>query len=633
MHLRNFVQIICHALLLVAVTGCGSLRSSQLRAPQIVKPAASGCGHLLDFVLHRPVTIEGFDVARMQAATHPSIRSSTELGEKSFALAERLHAEGDDRAVDYWARSVAWMDDALRRSSQGDRRLNCSDRDDRAARVRQSAAIRILACGQAYGRLQSASHLLINGLVRTYRIPVVRKGFVWKPHDFQKLLVFEPPSNAHGNISGQGVPLVVLTAAKPSQQTSQSKVAAACFEQKNEASCDSFLQSQTPFAATALLHFPVAMFQQTNFGKDHYDEEVTATVTLVNPLVVDPESDRHQLAQSPAMPLIYARESSKYNPLSAFVNSDNGVDRPKLLFLEPYQADKIPLILVHGLLSNPATFLEVADAVRADPWLRKRYQIWIVRYPTGDEFLRSAAVVRKQLADAFNCCNANARQDNFAETHHPVERAVIVGHSLGGLMSKLQVINSGDRLWRSIANTPLDQLRGSPSTLAEIRQAFEFQANPNIGRIVYIATPHRGSPWASRCIGRVAASLSQAGESEEQAFQEILYSNPGVLSGAYSESLPSSVELMRPSDALLQALAATPTAPDVVVNSIVGDYIPLPRAGPSDGVVPMESAFLPEAETTTIVDASHSSIQKSTGAQQELLMILRKHLCKSFACE
>ncbi|MCA9160165.1 MAG: hypothetical protein KDA72_17645, partial [Planctomycetales bacterium] len=69
-----------------------------------------------------------------------------------------------------------------------------------------------------------------------------------------------------------------------------------------------------------------------------------------------------------------------------------------------------------------------------------------------------------------------------------------------------------------------------------------------------------------------------------------------------------------------------PTAPDVIVNSIIGDYIPLPRAGPSDGVVPMDSALLPESQTTTIVDASHTSIQRSPGAQQELLKILRNHL-------
>src|SRR5690606_35451678 len=84
--------------------------------------------------------------------------------------------------------------------------------------------------------------------------------------------------------------------------------------------------------------------------------------TFVNPLALD---DSGSIAQSPAMPLIYARLQSKYNPLTAFISGDNGVDEPRLFFLEPYQSEKTPLILVHGLLSNPAAFLEVADVVRA----------------------------------------------------------------------------------------------------------------------------------------------------------------------------------------------------------------------------------------------------------------------------
>jgi pimeloyl-ACP methyl ester carboxylesterase len=391
-----------------------------------------------------------------------------------------------------------------------------------------------------------------------------------------------------------------------------------------ETRCDSFLRSQTPFAATALVHVPVSLFQET--ASSNYKllgGLEAASVSLFNPLAIDPNDGCYGIAQSPAMALFYARENSQYNPITAFVNGGNRVDRPELRFLEPYQADKIPLILVHGLISNPVTFLEMADAVRADPLLRRRYQIWVFRYPTGDEFLESAAILRQRLADAFACHCDGPRQLSLMNTH---QRAVIVGHSMGGLLSKLQVTDSGDRLWRSVANVPLEQLRGQPKDIEDFRKLFYFSANPNIGRVVYIATPHQGSPWASRCIGRLASTLAGNRENEQQDYQDITRNNPGVFSGTFSDSLPSSVDLLRPSSRLLQALASTPSSPNVIVNSIIGDHYPLPRAGPSDGVVPVDSAFRIEAETTTIVNATHTSILRSNEAQQSLLGILRMHL-------
>ncbi len=339
----------------------------------------------------------------------------------------------------------------------------CGDRICRSAQVRTSAMIRIFSCGQDYGRLDPSSHLLINGSARTFRIPIAHQGFAWQQNDFQRLLVFEPPSGALGNVCGRGVPLMVLTARKPSGQSTCSICAECSGDDPSETRCDSFLDSRIPFAATALIHLSVALFQETTPGDDEFLGGVeTASVSLINPLTIDPVDCCDGIAQSPAMPLVYARQASQYRPITAFVSGDNGIDRPELRFLEPYQADKIPLILVHGLISNPATFLEMADAVRADPMLRRRYQIWVFRYPTGDEFLRSAAALRQQLARAFACQSSGADQFAITNNKHPAQRAVIVGHSLGGLLSKLQVTDSDDRLWRSIADLPLEQLRASP---------------------------------------------------------------------------------------------------------------------------------------------------------------------------
>ena len=610
---HRIVKISCYSLLLIAASGCCCGRSNQLQAPAIAPPLKATWWW---------DEMDAFELARSRASIRPTPGSSIALGEKAFALAQRLHAKGDQRAIDYWARTIAWIDDAHRRGGASSHPQSC-----RVSQVRRSAWIQILSHGQAYGRLDPASHLLVNGSVGTNLIPVVHQRFAWQPDDFDRLLVFESPREAAGNVDGRGVPMVVLTRKKSRGQWSN--LMSDCIDQDHQepADCDKFLGSQTPFAATALIHLPVSIFEQTVANDEAFYEGLHgAAVTFVNPLAVDPTIDSGGIAQSPAMPLIYARQESQYNPVAAFVNGDNGVDRSELRFLEPYQAEKIPLILVHGLISAPATFLEMADAVRADPMLRKRYQIWIFRYPTGDDFLGSAAELRQQLAEAFACQPGRACHQGVACPDRHSQRAVIVGHSLGGLLSKLQVTNSGDRLWRAVSDVPLEQLQGSEQDIADLRKLFFFDASPHIGRVVYIATPHQGSPWASRGIGRLATSLARGNESNQKAYEEIVANNPVVLSDSFSESLPSSIEVLRRSNRLLMSLAATPSSPDVIVNSVIGDSCRLPRAGPSDMVVPVESAYRAAAETTTIVDATHTSILRSHEAQQALLGILHQHL-------
>ncbi|WP_417736783.1 esterase/lipase family protein [Rosistilla oblonga] len=625
MRKRLFPNLLCHAILLVAITGCGCMRSDRLRSPTLVSSSLAACSYEgwlgLGSLIAGQGNIDDFERYRLQASLHPTAESSTALGERAYAVAERLHGQCDHRAVDYWAQTIAWLDDGRRRCGVS----GGEDPSDRIARVRHSALIRILSCGQKYGRLDPASHLTLHADAGPIQVPIVHDGFAWRQSDFQRLMVFESPASALGNVCGRGVPLIVFTSKKEGQPAASGcgdGCDACCStDPSTNNRCEKFLDSRLPFAATALLDLPVSLFQNRAACDDaETDRFSAATMRLVNPLASDLPETYAGIAKSPAMPLYYARQSSQYNPVVAFIGGDNGIDRPELKFLEPYQPDKIPLILVHGLLSNPATFLEVADAVRADPQLASRYQIWVFRYPTGDEFLQSTAVMRQQLAAAFACHTGGSPGQR-----HP-HRAVIVGHSLGGLLSKLQVTSSGDRLWRSIADVPLDQLRGTPQYIAHLRRSFFFEASPNIGRVVYIATPHRGSPWAARCIGRIGSSLAGYRSEDKRDFQQLAAANPGVFSGEFSDSLPSSVDLLRPNSQLLEALAATPSSPHVIVNSIIGDCFRLPRAGPSDRVVPVSSAYRKEAESTAYVDASHTAILRSSAAHAELLKILRRHL-------
>jgi pimeloyl-ACP methyl ester carboxylesterase len=625
--------------LLFAFAGCCCPRSRDLAPPVIAKPTLA---HRLNGWWHGATgdldsAVREFHAATSIASLHPgNPEVAAALSENAYAVADSMHRSGDDRAVDYWARTIAWADEAIHLRSINCPEVNCNllGPSSRLSWLRRSAETSIFLHAQPYGRLVPSSYLLINGQDHPVYVPITRHGFVWQASDFDRLLVYEP-NEAPGNLCGHGVPLVILSPSEPFDDSTTSLCsrifgAEATPSRSSPEQEFAFVQPGTPFAATGVTCFPISMFTDVSPVVQANDDSFQGpSVDFYNPLTLPAENDRSRIAQSPAMPLAFIRQNSPYNPLRVFLNGDAGVNEARLRFFEPFQPDKIPLVFVHGLISDPTTFIEMADAIRADAELRTRYQIWAFRYPTGEPFLKSAATLRRQLAAAFALRYQCDDQDHVTTAFDAGERAVLVGHSMGGLIAKMQITDSSDRLWRSVANVPFEQLRGPPDRLAKLQQSFFFTANPNIGRVVYIATPHRGSPWASRCIGRLGGLLARQRLPDEQAYNELVALNPNAFSGELGDSFPSSVELLRPSSRLLQSLAALQSSPHTTTHSIIGDHCRLPLAGRSDGVVPIDNAHVPDAESTAIVDASHTSIQHSIDAQQELLRILREHLATS----
>src|SRR2546430_14931090 len=65
---------------------------------------------------------------------------------------------------------------------------------------------------------------------------------------------------------------------------------------------------------------------------------------------------------------------------------------------EPYQPGKIPVVMIHGLLSSPLTWAPMFNDLRADPSLPDRFQFWFYFYPTGTPYLATAADLRQELA-------------------------------------------------------------------------------------------------------------------------------------------------------------------------------------------------------------------------------------------
>ena len=156
-----------------------------------------------------------------------------------------------------------------------------------------------------------------------------------------------------------------------------------------------------------------------------------------------------------------------------------------LRMLEPYQPGKIPLLFVHGLFSDPQTYLEMANQLRSRPDLNAQYQIWVFRYPTGGNFFLSAARLRKQLESLIAECNAQGHDDALQKT-------VIIGHSLGGLVAKLQVTDSRTILWNSVARVSLDQIIAASEEHHQLAEAVFLYAFASYKNGDFYCHPQRG---------------------------------------------------------------------------------------------------------------------------------------------
>jgi pimeloyl-ACP methyl ester carboxylesterase len=264
-----------------------------------------------------------------------------------------------------------------------------------------------------------------------------------------------------------------------------------------------------------------------------------------------------------------------------------------LYFLQPYDPDRVPVVFVHGLISTPFDWVQTINGLQADPEIRKHYQFWVFAYPTGNPVLYSALRLREELA----------KVDKLYPNH---KGYVLVGHSMGGLLSQAQVTNITRADWEKTLGDVGMQLFATLKPADLVAKATTFQANPRIKRVVFVCTPHRGSKMASGGIGSLAISLislpadlttTMKSEIPEETLRKI---NNG--------RLPNSVSNLKPNAPYLQVL--NKESIQVPYNSIIGNRgKPGPLADSSDGVVPYWSSHLDGAQSECIVPGPHGSCQ------------------------
>jgi pimeloyl-ACP methyl ester carboxylesterase len=295
-------------------------------------------------------------------------------------------------------------------------------------------------------------------------------------------------------------------------------------------------------------------------------------------------------------------------------------DQDGLWALHPYRKGRIPVVFVHGTASSPARWAELVNEIQGDPVLGDRYQQWLFFYNTGNPILYSAAQLRDFLRGAVQEIDPDG-------TDPTLRRMVLIGHSQGGILTRLAVVESGDLFWDAASGggMPFADLDVSDDTRALLSRALFFSPVEAVTRVIFIATPHGGSYLASWRLGNLAAKLVQLPVDLARSGTEIFTRNPELAAAHKIGRMPSSVDNMKPDSPFTQALLATQIPPRVHVHSIVAVKGEGPFQGGNDGVVEYRSAHYPEAESELVVRSGHST-QGNPSTVEEVRRVLLEHL-------
>jgi len=511
---------------------------------------------------------------------------SLTVAEDHYLAATQLEAQGNADCVEHYFQV------AIRTWPTLERELTTTGKTTaRTADLYHSAVAKLVLTGQQFGRWQPGRGFAVATSTGKVLLPIKVQGFPWSPEEFHYL---EPVGDYSApylsrafRSDGLGVPLVVV---------------------RHVANPQPFTKKQQEFAATVLLRLDE---EGSQYQLEFYDPLRESTLFVAGCPVA--------LTRDITAPIARSSMGKKRQWLDDFLRPGTTGSLDGLAMIEPFQPGKIPVIFVHGLLSDPATWMGLVNELRNHPEFNERFQWWGFQYATGEPFLTSAAVLRRHLRQIRNTYDP-LRQDRA------LSQMVLIGHSMGGLVVKLQVTASGDRLWEAIARQPLASTVTPEVNRKQLQEAFFFQPSVDVTRVVFMGTPHAGSSWARRPIGRLGSALVEVSSASQASHRQLTRDNPSLFREELQDRFPTSIDLLEPESPLLMATASLPFSSAVRIHSIMGCGKTTWKGEPSDGVVPVASARLLGVASEKTIDAKHEDLHRNPATMAEVVRILHEHL-------
>lgn len=331
-------------------------------------------------------------------------------------------------------------------------------------------------------------------------------------------------------------------------------------------------------------------------------------------------------------PLGYFLDNPEFRPSEiatwGLLNPGSANELRGLYMLEAFDPDKIPVLMVHGLWSSPETWTEMFNDLRSDPAIRNRYQFWSYLYPTGQPFWVSAAQMRNDLREVRDTIDPQRRSV-------ALDQMVLVGHSMGGLVSRLQTVESDDRFWRIISDRPFEELQADEQTREKLANALFFRPNQSVRRVVTLGTPHRGSDFANDYTRWLGRRLIKLPSMMVNTTRRLLRDNPDFFKNTELLTTTTSIDSLAPDSPILPVLLSSRKPPWVKYHNVVGVVSKKNWLGKiseeGDGVVPLNSARVDDVISEIVVEADHVNVHQHPRAILEVRRILLDHSQEMYA--
>jgi pimeloyl-ACP methyl ester carboxylesterase/predicted GNAT family acetyltransferase len=307
--------------------------------------------------------------------------------------------------------------------------------------------------------------------------------------------------------------------------------------------------------------------------------------------------------------MLLAREKPQKLGFARLLRPQEYAATARVARLEPYNPNKTVLLVIHGLMDTPVTWVPMVNDFRGDPDFRRNYQVWFYSYPSGYPYPYSATILRKEL-DAI-------------EKKYPLRKPmVVVAHSMGGSITRTLLTDAGTTLWLEAFGHPPAQTPMDPKSKRLLEEVLIFNHRRDIGRVVFMSTPHRGADLASNWIGRIGSMLVRTPTrllTVGRALRENLTADPSALK---LKRLPNSVDTLAPNNRFVVAINKIPITKGIPYHSIIGDRGRGDSPNSSDGVVAYWSSHLDGARSEFIAPCDHGS-PKNPQAIAEVHRILQ----------
>jgi pimeloyl-ACP methyl ester carboxylesterase len=325
---------------------------------------------------------------------------------------------------------------------------------------------------------------------------------------------------------------------------------------------------------------------------------MVSAVSAIGPTHFEPPSENWVSVVAPAaMDSTRSLAPNRADELTISVPSR--ADDGELSLRRPYVRGKIPVVLIHGLGATADSWDTMIDQLEKTSAIHQHFQFWTFAYASGQPILYSASVLRSELQMARNRLDPGRTDQAF-------DHMVLIGYSMGGILAKVMVQDSQTTLWSQISDRPVEALAGPADARDALRESFFFKAVPEAHRVIFIATPHRGSQVDQGALHWLASRLNQPLERLRQFHSALVSANAAdYFHDAFRAGLSSSVDQLVWEHPRLMALMKLPLKPGLRLHSIIADLDDPPGIGGSDGVVAYASAHIDHVASELVVHGGH----------------------------